>query len=288
MGVECEGPPEGGGGSVGAGSHRRSSSGSTCGPRGVHSGAVPRAASESPAASLRPRPIPLEDASAGSWLARVRQTLVSLILRPAQSFRVCPEPIDHGRVLRFLATLRLPPWIALLAALAFQHMSTPEGSGVPMRSVYAFLEPPLARVLSLWVVLMIPVGLPLLYFVSGLLAHIGVALTGGASRSIGASMRACGYVLGLVLLVLGVLDIPLYLGQVPGDAYVVVLGTVGLVYWSLTGIALARTHQIGVPRGWMAALLPTLVLVAVTFGRAWLELTNVPGFRTPGGPYALP
>ena len=45
----------------------------------------------------------------------------------------------------------------------------------------------LARVLSLWILLMIPVGLPLLYFIEGLVAHVGVALTGGASRSIGAS-----------------------------------------------------------------------------------------------------
>lgn len=270
------------------GSHRGPAVASTCGRRRVHSGALPSADANRSRVSSRPRPIALEDADAGSWLARVRKTLTSLVLRPGQSFRVCPEPIDHGRVLRLLATLRLPPWIVLLAALAIQHATTPEGSGVPMRSVYAVLEPPLARVLSLWVVLMIPVGLPLLYFVSGLLAHIGVALTGGASRSIGASMRACGYVLGLALLVIGIVDIPLYLDQVPGVVYLGVLALVALVYWVLTGIALARTHQVGVPRGWMAALLPTLVLVAVTFGRAWLELTDVPGLPTPGGPYALP
>lgn len=249
---------------------------------------MPSAAPKPTWVSSRPRPIALEDTDAGSWLTRVRRTLTSLVLRPGRSFRVCPEPIDHGRVLRFLATLRLPPWIALLVVLGIQHLTAPEGSGVPMRSIYALLEPPLARVLSLWVVLMIPVGLPLLYFVSGLLAHIGVALTGGASRSIGASMRACGYVLGLALLILGLVDIPLYLDQVPGIVYVVVLGAVGLAYWILVGVALARTHQMSVPRGWMAALLPTLVLVTVTMGRAALELSEVPGLPAPGGPYALP
>ena len=51
-------------------------------------------------------------------------------------------------------------------------------------------RPPLAEALSSWLVLMVPVGMPLLYFLGGLMAHIGMALTGGASRSIGASMRA--------------------------------------------------------------------------------------------------
>ncbi|MEX1363581.1 MAG: hypothetical protein AB1Z98_10665 [Nannocystaceae bacterium] len=216
------------------------------------------------------------------------RTLIAMLTSPSKSFRVCPEPIDHGRILRLLATLRLPLWVVLIAALGFEHATSPEGTGVAMRSIYAFVEPSLARVISAWIVLMIPVGLPLLYFLSGLVAHIGVALTGGASRSIGASMRACGYGLGLALLVIGVLDIPLYLGRMPGLVYVSLLGGVAVIYWVLVGIALARTHQMSVPRGWMAALLPTLVLVAVTFGRAWLELGQVPGLPVPGGPYALP
>lgn len=211
-----------------------------------------------------------------------------MVLHPSRSFRVCPEPIDHGRVIRFLATVRLLPWVALVVLLGYTHATATEGMGVPMRAVYIFIEPSLARVLSMWIVMMIPVGLPLLYFVSGLTGHIGVALTGGASRSIGASMRACGYVMGLVLLVIGLADIPLYLGWIPGPLYVVVLGVAMLIYFGLAGLALARSHQVSVARGIIAALLPTLILGGVTLARASLELTELPGVAVPTSPYALP
>jgi len=209
-------------------------------------------------------------------------------MRPAESFRVCPEPIAHGRVMRFLATLRLPPWIVLVVVLGVRAMTTPEDTVVPMRAIYAVVEPSLARVLSMWIVLMIPVGLPLLYFVAGLVAHVGVALTGGASRSIGATMRAGGYVLGLVLLVVGLVDIPLYLGMMPGVVYLGVLAVLGIVHWQLLGLALARTHQMSVIRGELVALLPTLVFVAITLARALPELAEVPGLPAPGGDYTLP
>ena len=248
--------------------------------------AVNAAAHDAPRVSPRPRPIPLE-VDEGGWLTRVRRTLVALVLHPARSFHVCPEPIAHGRVMRLLATLRLPTWVVLVGLLALNHASA-AAETVPMKAIYAFVDPSLARVLSLWILLMIPVGLPLLYFIEGLVAHVGVALTGGASRSIGASMRACGYVLALVLLVVGIVDIPLYLGHVSGVAYLGILGAMALVHWGLVGVALARTHRISVPRGWLVAILPTIVFVAVTLVRALPELAEVPGLPPPGGEYAIP
>lgn len=248
-----------------------------------------RAEHEPPRASSRPRPIPLEAPDAGSWATRCVRTLGAMVRHPARSFRVCPEPIDHGRVMRLLATVRLPAWVVLVVLLAVRHATAVEGSGTPpLHAIHAFVEPSLSRVLSLWVLLMIPVGLPLLYFFEGLVAHVGVALTGGASRSIGASMRACGYVLALVFVVVGVLDIPLYLGQMPGAVYLVGLFAMALVHWGLLGVALAKTHQVSVPRGWLVALLPTLVFVAVTLARALPELAEVPGLPPPPTSYALP
>lgn len=254
----------------------------------VHSDAVPHADEPQAPRSPRPRPIALELPESISWARRVRRTLVALVTSPAKSFRVCPEPIDHGRILRYLATLRVPPWIVLVGLLGLQNMSAPDGAGLPMRAIYGIIAPSLARVLSLWILMMIPVGLPLLYFVEGLVAHVGVALTGGASRSIGASMRACGYVLGLVLLVVGLVDIPLYLGHMPGVVYLGVLGGLALLHWLLVGVVLAKTHQISVPRGWLVGLLPTLVFIAVTLVRALPELAEIPGLPTPGGDFALP
>lgn len=240
-----------------------------------------------PRATSRPRPIPLEVDDGSGWLVRCGRTLVALVRHPAGSFRVCPEPIAHGRVMRLLATLRLPAWALLVGLLAVRHAGA-DAQTLPMRAIHAVVEPSLTQVLSLWILLMIPVGLPLLYFVEGLVAHVGVALTGGATRSIGASMRACGYVLALVLLVVGVVDIPLYLGHVPGATYLGILGAMALVHWALVGVALAKTHQIGVVRGWLVAILPTLVFVAVTAARALPELTEVPGLRSPKGRYAVP
>lgn len=238
--------------------------------------------------SSRPQPIALEARAEGTWLSRCAQTVGELLRNPSRAFAVCPEPISHGTVLRFLATLRLPPWILLVVVLGYHHATKPEGMGIAALSIHEFIEPSLTRVISAWVVLMIPVGLPLLYFFSGLTAHIGVALTGGASRSIGASMRACGYVLAPLLLIVGLADVPLYLGMIPGIVYCGLLGLLALVHWGLLGVALARTHQTGVARGWMASLFPTLVFIAVTAGRAVLELAAVPGLTAPGSPYALP
>ena len=213
----------------------------------------------------------------GAWPIRAWRTLFQILVRPAQSFRVCPEPVDHGRVMKFLATLRLPPWLVLVGILGYRWASATEPSVQPMRSIYAFIDPPIVQALSSWIVLMVPVGLPLLYFFAGLLAHIGIALTGGAPRSIGASMRAVGYTLGPALLLVGLLDLPLYLSDMSGELYLSIVAVVALVFLVQAGVALARTHQIGLARGLMVALVPMLVLSSVTLGRAVLELRTVPG-----------
>jgi hypothetical protein len=213
---------------------------------------------------------------------------VQILLHPSASFRVCPEPVTHGRVMKFLATLRLPPWIVLVGILGVRHATSTMPSVAPMRAIYAVIDAPVAQALSAWIVLMVPVGLPLLYFVAGLLAHIGIALTGGAPRSIGASMRAVGYALGPALLFIGVVDLPLYLYDVPGEIYLAIVGAVGLLLLVQAGIALARTHQIGLARGFMVALVPSLVLMAVTLGRAMLELRSLPFLPLPESTYYIP
>jgi hypothetical protein len=222
------------------------------------------------------------------WLVRAGRTLTQILLHPSASFRACPEPVKHGRVLKFLATLRLPPWIVLVCILGFRFATATTPTVAPMRAIYQYIDAPVAQALSAWIVLMVPVGLPLLYFVAGLFAHIGIALTGGAPRSIGASMRAVGYAMGPALLLIGVLDLPLYLFDVAGELYLSIIGAVALLLLVQAGIALARTHQIGLARGFMVALVPTLVLVAVTLGRAMLELSSVPFLPSPDIPYYIP
>lgn len=194
----------------------------------------------------------------------------------------------HGRVLRFLATLRFPIWLVVLAALGVRHL-TEAPSPIESRGIHTILDPALADALSTWLLLMIPVGLPLLYFFGGLLAHIAIALTGGAPRSIGATMRATGYTLGPALLVIGLLDIPLYLNSVPAAQYFLGLQVVTLFAWISISLGLARTHRISVVRGFLVAILPALMLASVTALRALPEVTGpVPGLPQPSSPYYVP
>lgn len=256
-------------------------------PRCGTKATLPRLVPASTPTLTPPGVIPLEG-DAGSWLAAVRSTLVGLLLRPSASFAVCPEPIRHGRVLAFMATLRLPLWIVLVVQVAATHMTATVPAPAPMRSIYQFVDPALAQALSTWLVLMVPVGVPLLYFLAGLVAHIGVALTGGAPRSIGASMRAVGYALGPALLVIAGLDVPLYLGHIDAQLYLGIVGATAVAFLWLAAFGLARTHRVSLARGFLVGLLPMLVFAAVTGGRASLELTVLPGFEAPESPYYVP
>lgn len=233
--------------------------------------------------------LPVEGPVQGMAFLRAALTTLGAVVRsPAGSFHKCREPVDHGVVVRYLAWLRLPLWLVLLATLAGTRMGE-DALPQPLIPIHAFIEPPLARVLSLWIVLMIPVGIPVLYFMSGLLAHLSVSLTGGAPRSIGATMRAVGYAMGPALLLIGILDIPLYLGALEGMPYLAALGLLGVWFLWQAGVALARTHQVAVLRGFLVVLIPTILLVSVTLGRALLVLGEVP-FLGPAStsPYYVP
>jgi hypothetical protein len=236
-----------------------------------------------------PSRLPVEgDEIGASWLGRCAATLVAVLARPVSSFRHVPEPVEHARALRFLATLRLPAWGVLVAILGVRLL-TSEGPGlVDTHPLHAFVEPALLRAWSTFLILLIPVGLPLLYFFAGLVAHIGIALTGGAPRSIGISMRAVGFSMGPWLLVVGLLDIPLYLDALPGLVHPIVTVVFAVQFLLTAGLVLARSHQISVVRGLLVALLPTLLLLTVTALRVAPELSSLPGAPPPASPYFVP
>lgn len=231
--------------------------------------------------------MPVEARVHTGWVGACVRTLFRTVVRPSLGFGRCPEPIAHARVLGFLATLRLPAWTVLVGLLAMRFASD-QTPPLPLRSIHLLLEPPLVQALSVWLVLMVPVGLPLLYFVGGLLAHVGIALTGGAGRSIGASMRAVGFASGPALLVIALLDLPLYLADISSTLYLSVVLAAVLLLLGTAGIALARTHQISWTRGWLVALLPAALLGAVTVARAGLVLRELPGMPVPEQPYYVP
>ncbi len=226
--------------------------------------------------------------SAGSWARRCAVTLVRVLSSPRETFTLCPEPVDHGRALRYLATLRLPAWVLLVTWLLVQYLRQDAPEPIPTRSIHAFVEPPLAEAVSSWLVLMVPVGMPLLYFVGGLTAHIGMALTGGASRSIGASMRAIGYALGAPLLGIALFDLPLYTVGLPAETYFAFAAVTAVAFLWTAGFALARTHQTHPARGFLVSLLPATLLIGAMLGRAVLVLDAVPGLPEPASPYFVP
>ncbi|MEZ4453480.1 MAG: hypothetical protein R3B09_28730 [Nannocystaceae bacterium] len=229
-----------------------------------------------------------DDEELPGWPWRVRQTLWALLTRPRSSFAEVAEPVSHASVLGLLATVRLPLWFVLLGLLGGQALA---GSGAtpPLRPIDDFVDPRLGGVVSTWLLLMVPVGLPLLYFFGGLVTHVALALTGGAPRSIAATMRAVGYALALPLGLLALLEVPLYLGFVPGVAAIGVLAAMGLLFFALLACALAGTHRIPLIRGLLVALVPLAFVLAVTFGRVFFVLPDLPGWTPPPiSAYVLP
>ncbi|MEM6295313.1 MAG: YIP1 family protein [Myxococcota bacterium] len=237
--------------------------------------------------SMRSR-IPIEGHGDGRWVRRCVRTLIGVLASPKNTFARCPEPVDHGRTLRYLATLRLAPWLALVAWLAIAFFSTDGRPLTPSRSVHTLLDPALAEALSVWLVLMVPVGMPLLYFLCGIFAHVAVGLTGGASRSVGASMRTLGYAMGPALLGVALLDLVLYTVGIDGSLYLGIVLGLSLSFLWAAGFGLARTHQISALRGFLVALLPTALLTTAIVLRAVLQLDVVPGFPEPTSPYVIP
>ncbi len=231
-----------------------------------------------------PRSAGAEDALPG-WGWRLRQTLAALFVRPRRSFAYVQEPVDHGIVLRVLLTLRLPLWIGLLAALWAQG---PRSTAV--RPAFDTLDVWLADALSLWALFMVPVGVPLLYAVLGIATHVALVLTGGAPRSIAATMRAVGYAAAPALLGVAILDLPLHLTELSSGVYFAVLGALSALFFLLAGNALKGTHQISWIRGFATALTPVGLFAGLQFLRAYLVLPEVPWWSPPipGGPYFLP
>lgn len=232
--------------------------------------------------------VPTELRIEGSWLRRCARTLLGVVVAPQRVFLRCPEPIDHGTALRFLATLRLLPWLGLVAWLGAAFVLSPEREVATSRSIHVLLDPAMLEALSVWLLVMVPVGMPLLYFVCGLVSHVAVGLTGGASRSVGASMRAVGYAMGPALLGVAVLDVLIFTVGLDGQVFLLIAAGLVLAFLWSASVGLARTHQIHLVRAILVALLPTAILFGAFAGRAALQLEDVPGLPDPPSPYVVP
>lgn len=229
----------------------------------------------------RSRALPLETDIGKGWLGRCAKTIVQLIVSPSASFRVVEEPVSHARILGFLATLRLPLWgVALGWALVDWWFFGPVELKRPS-VIGEIVGAQFADVLRVWLLLLVPIGLPMLYFFGGILAHMAMALTGGARRSIGATMRAVGLALAPSLLLVGLLDVLVVALEVSPEVWIVILSVAGLFAVALLAVALARTHSTSLIRGFLVAGLPIAFFLALTAGRGLLEYYRLPFMEAP-------
>ncbi|MEE9381864.1 MAG: hypothetical protein V3V08_00420 [Nannocystaceae bacterium] len=229
--------------------------------------------------------MPVEVATGEGWLRRSALTLLQLLRSPNSSFRRVQEPVDHGVALAFISTIRLPAWGFLLAVLLVRAVLREAPEALTPNGLGLAIDPHFADALSLWLLLMVPLGAPLLYFIGGIMAHGVTTLTGGAEGSLGASMRAFGYTAGWPLLAVACLDVPLYLGAIRPEIYASVFGVVLCLQYGLLALALARTHDMGLLRALLVATAPTFLFAAMVALRALLELPHFPFLAPPPHPY---
>jgi hypothetical protein len=94
-------------------------------------------------------------------------------------------------------------------------------------------------------------------------------------------MRATGYALDLPLLIIAVLDFPLFLGAMDPYVYLGIITVVRVVFLVRAGLALAQTHGTSHLRGLAVALLPALIVFEMATARAVLVSEIVPGLEPP-------
>jgi hypothetical protein len=230
----------------------------------------------------RARSLPLETDVGKGWLSRCARTLGQLIVSPSASFRVVEEPVSHARILGFLATLRLPLWaIALTWASLEWALATGPGELERPSVIGEIIGAQFADAMRIWLLLLVPIGLPMLYFFGGILAHIGMALTGGARRSIGATMRAVGLALAPSLLLVGILDLLVIGFDVAPEIWIAIVAVAGLFAIYLLAVAVARTHSTSLIRGFLVAGLPIALFLGLTGGRGLLEYYRLPFMDPP-------
>jgi hypothetical protein len=229
----------------------------------------------------RSRALPLETDVGKGWLGRCARTLVQLIVSPSASFRVVEEPVSHARILGFLASLRLPLWgVALGWSMIDWWFVGPTELKRPS-VIGNLIGAQFADVLRVWLLLLVPIGLPMLYFFGGILAHMAMALTGGARRSIGATMRAVGLALAPSLLLVALLDLLVVAVEVSPEVWIMILAVAGLFAVALLALAVARTHSTSLIRGFLVAGLPVAFFFALTAGRGLLEYYRLPFMEAP-------
>ncbi|RMG98151.1 MAG: hypothetical protein D6705_07000 [Deltaproteobacteria bacterium] len=198
-----------------------------------------------------------------------------------------PEPVEHGRWIAALAVLRCAPWLVTVGVLVARMLDA-EIEIQPLLPIHRIVDAPLARALSAWSLLLVPVGVPLVYFMGGLLPHLGLVLTGGARWPLSATLRALALAFAPLYLAVGIVELLAWAHLAPAR---IVFGLAAAAFahaWIAGTVAVAATHRIGVFWG-AAVVAPGLAAWAVVFGaRLALVVGTMPGLDVPPpSPYAI-
>jgi hypothetical protein len=225
--------------------------------------------------------LPVEGERRG-MLASLR-TMGRALMRPAAAFRRVREPVAHAPMLELLAWARLLPWvptIVVVAWSAWRSGALQAGPASPT-ALDTVVGPAFAFVASLWLLALVPLGIPVLYFLGGVAGHLGLVLSGGVRRSVGASMRAFAVASAPILLLLSLAELGIALRVVTPEVWFGILNLAAVLHVTFTGVAMARTHEASLLRGWMVAPLMTTILVLTFVVRAGLLLPRWPGEPPP-------
>ena len=245
--------------------------------------------------------LPVEDPTRtdlGRWFASLR----ILVSRPfARAVRM-DAPVAHAGVVSLMWAVRWPTWMicslpvfvaflasaapggaadvgdpaapAGLVSLAAGHMAAPSALELVLPAFFA-------QSLRVWLLLMVPLGVPLVYFAAGLAAHVVLILTGGAPRSMGTTMRAVGLAFIPPSLVLGIMDVGASFGLLGPEVWLACFVAVGA--WLGVRIFFGVRRLQGLRRRRTLAVVPVslLVLTSGVMLRATLVLPNLPGAPPP-------
>ena len=220
----------------------------------------------------------------GAWLACCVRTLVRVVVRPWSCFDDVLEPVEHGRLVAYLWTLRLPFWLVCVALLGWRFLDPgaygqhPEpGAWIRPSLAATLLGEQLSDALQVWLLLMVPLGVPILYFFGGIVSHLCMSMTGPLTRSIGASMRAFGLAASVPLLVSGIMDSAFLLGDVSPMLWAVGSAPGLAIAAVILGVGLARSHDASLWRGFAVAVVPLVFLAVSVLALDALVLTALPG-----------
>lgn len=217
-------------------------------------------------------------------MTRAGRSLVILLTRPRQVFTGVREPVQHDAVIALLALVRLPPWLLLVTVLGVGFARAPGRPPLAPFALGGSMTGAGAAATSAALLMMVPLGIPLLYFFGGVLSHAALALTGGVRRSVGASMRAFGLAAAPSLLLLSLAEVALHLGVLSPVIWGAAFAVAVLLNFVLLMIGLTRTHEIWGVRTLLVVWLPLGLLYAMVLFRAGLVLPNFPFMPPPAAP----